>query len=126
MPAVITMASTAGRAPSQAPLGYGVAKAGVIMLARQAAHDLGPSGVRVNCISPSAVLTDRTAQHMPPSVREADFDAILRRAITGGVAHASGPFARDGEVNRLNGGRGVYVWDKDGNSYEFFTTDPLG
>jgi len=67
--AVITMASAAGRAPSQAPLGYGVAKAGVIMLTQQAAHDLGPSSVRVNCISPSAVLTDRTATHMPPAVR---------------------------------------------------------
>ncbi|MDB5405287.1 MAG: Dehydrogenase with different specificity [Rhodospirillales bacterium] len=67
--AVITMSSTAGRAPSQAPLGYAVAKAGIIMLTHQAAHDLGPSGVRVNCISPSAVLTDRTAAHMPASVQ---------------------------------------------------------
>lgn len=64
--------------------------------------------------------------HFAFLVGEADFDAILGRAITGDVPHGSGPFARDGEVNRLNGGRGVYVWDKDGNSYEFFTTDPLG
>ncbi|MDB5495264.1 MAG: Dehydrogenase with different specificity [Phenylobacterium sp.] len=68
--AVITMASTAGRAPSQAPLGYGVAKAGVIMLTRQAAQDLGPFGVRVNCIAPSAILTDRTAAHMSAAVQE--------------------------------------------------------
>lgn len=67
--AVITMASTAGRAPSQAPLGYGVAKAGIIMLTQQAAHDLGPSRVRVNCVAPSAVLTDRTAAHMPPDIQ---------------------------------------------------------
>lgn len=67
--AVITMASSAGRAPSQAPLGYGVAKAGIIMLTQQAAHDLGPSGVRVNCVAPSAVLTDRTAAHMPPDIQ---------------------------------------------------------
>ena len=67
--AVITMASTAGRAPSPAPLGYGVAKAGIILLTRQAAEELGPAGVRVNCISPSAVLVERTAGLMPPAVQ---------------------------------------------------------
>lgn len=68
--AAVTMASTAGRAPSPAPLGYGVAKAGVILLTQQAAQEFGPSGVRVNCISPSAILTERTAAHMPPAVQE--------------------------------------------------------
>src|SRR5882757_3981279 len=59
-----------GRAPSPAPLGYGVAKAGVILLTQQAAQEFGPSGVRVNCISPSAILTERTATHMPPAVQD--------------------------------------------------------
>lgn len=79
----ITMASTAGRAPSPAPLGYGVAKAGIILLTQQLAQDLGPHGVRVNCISPSAVLTDRTAARMPPSVQQEIADAHpLRRLGT--------------------------------------------
>jgi 3-oxoacyl-[acyl-carrier protein] reductase len=79
----VTMASTAGRAPSAAPLGYGVAKAGIILLTQQLAQDLGPDGVRVNCISPSAVLTDRTAERMPPSVRQAIADTHpLRRLGT--------------------------------------------
>jgi 3-oxoacyl-[acyl-carrier protein] reductase len=79
----VTMASTAGRAPSSAPLGYGVAKAGIILLTQQLAQDLGPDGVRVNCISPSAVLTDRTAERMPPPVRQASADThSLRRLGT--------------------------------------------
>jgi 3-oxoacyl-[acyl-carrier protein] reductase len=67
---VITMGSTAGRPPSPAPLGYGVAKAGIIALTQRLAHDLGPQHVRLNCISPSVVMTDRTAAHMPPAVQE--------------------------------------------------------
>ena len=63
--------------------------------------------------------------HFAFVVDEARFDAILGRAVEGGLAHGSGPFSRDGAINRLNGGRGVYVWDADGNSYEFFTVDPL-
>jgi len=79
----ITMASTAGRAPSLAPLGYGVAKAGIVLLTQQLAHDLGVDGVRVNCVSPSAVLTDRTAERIPPSVQKEIADAHpLRRLGT--------------------------------------------
>jgi 3-oxoacyl-[acyl-carrier protein] reductase len=81
--AAITMASTAGRAPSSAPLGYGVAKAGIVLLTQQLAQDLGPDGVRVNCIAPSAVLTERTAEHMPLAVRQQIADAHpLRRLGT--------------------------------------------
>ena len=63
--------------------------------------------------------------HFAFLVDEADFDAVLGRAVAGDHDHGSGPFARDRAINRLNGGRGVYVWDPDGNSYEFFTVDPL-
>ena len=63
------------RAPSSAPLGYGVAKAGIVLLTQQLAQDLGPDGVRVNCIAPSAVLTECTAEHMPPAVRQQIADA---------------------------------------------------
>ncbi|MDP9808124.1 catechol 2,3-dioxygenase-like lactoylglutathione lyase family enzyme [Rhizobium tibeticum] len=64
--------------------------------------------------------------HFAFLVSDGDFDAILRRATAGELLFGSGPFARDQAINRLNGGRGVYVWDDDGNSYEFFTADPLG
>ncbi|WP_432731100.1 SDR family NAD(P)-dependent oxidoreductase [Variovorax sp. W6] len=63
---ILTMASAGARVASGAPAGYGAAKAGVIMLTRHLAQEVGPSGLRVNCISPSAVLTERTQMNMSP------------------------------------------------------------
>lgn len=65
--AIVTMSSTAGRSPSPASPAYAAAKAGVIMLTRHVAHELGPLTIRANCIAPSAILTERTAGRIPDS-----------------------------------------------------------
>lgn len=64
--------------------------------------------------------------HFAFLVDDIRFDVILQGATERDLPFGSGPFSRDKSINRLNNGRGVYVWDRDGNSYEFFTTDPLG
>lgn len=61
---ILTMASTAGRLPSAAPAPYSAAKAGIIMFSRNLANDVAKYGIRVNCISPAAVLTERSSQLM--------------------------------------------------------------
>jgi 3-oxoacyl-[acyl-carrier protein] reductase len=61
---IVTMASSAGRIPTQAPTAYSAAKAGVVMLSRQVANEVGGHGVRVNCLAPDSILTERTRSYM--------------------------------------------------------------
>ncbi len=56
---IVTMASSAARVPTPAPTAYAAAKAGVVMLSRQVAGEVGEYGVRVNCLAPHTILTER-------------------------------------------------------------------
>lgn len=59
-------------------------------------------------------------------VDDATFDDLLRRLTErDDIPFGSGPeHGWDRGINRLAGGRGVYVRDPDGHSYEFFTAVP--
>jgi 3-oxoacyl-[acyl-carrier protein] reductase len=77
--AIVTMASTAGRQLSGASAPYAAAKAGLLMLTRQAAAEAAPCGVRINGIAPSAIVTDRLAA-VPAAARARMADVFpLRR-----------------------------------------------
>jgi 3-oxoacyl-[acyl-carrier protein] reductase len=68
---IVTVSSTAGRQPSQASAAYSAAKAGVVMFTRHLASEVGPKGVRVNCVAPGAILTEGGAlAKAPPEVRD--------------------------------------------------------
>lgn len=90
--AVVTMSSSAGRmAGMMSPGAYSAAKAGVVMLSQKVAVEVGPSGVRVNCVSPSSIRTDRVAASMPPEVAKqvADMHPLRRLGETVDVAEAA-------------------------------------
>jgi 3-oxoacyl-[acyl-carrier protein] reductase len=69
--AIVTMASSAARLPGLgAPAPYVAAKAGVIMLTRQVASDVGRHGVRVNCLAPHTILTEQIQRLAPEEWQE--------------------------------------------------------
>jgi 3-oxoacyl-[acyl-carrier protein] reductase len=73
--AIVNISSISGRQVSEGMAAYCSAKAGVDMLTRVAAVELGPRGVRVNAIAPGFVETPMTAPSRGRS-RQAFLDAI--------------------------------------------------
>jgi 3-oxoacyl-[acyl-carrier protein] reductase len=67
---IITMASSAARLPVGAPVAYAAAKAGVIMLSRHLANEVGRYGIRVNCLAPHTILTEDIRERMPESMQQ--------------------------------------------------------
>ena len=55
---IITVSSMWGQVGASCEVAYSATKGAVIALTKALAKELGPSGVRVNCIAPGVVLTD--------------------------------------------------------------------
>jgi 3-oxoacyl-[acyl-carrier protein] reductase len=69
---IVTMASNAARfLDIKLTASYAAAKAGIAMLSRHAALELGPDGVRVNCLAPATILTARVERVMDAERRAA-------------------------------------------------------
>jgi 3-oxoacyl-[acyl-carrier protein] reductase len=63
---IITMSSSAGRrANPRSPIPYAAAKAGIEIMTQDVAAQAGPFGVRVNCIAPETILTERNRERIP-------------------------------------------------------------
>ena len=68
---IITMSSIWGITGASCEAAYSSAKAAVIGLSKALAHELGPSGIRVNCVAPGVIDTD-----MNKNLTPADMDAL--------------------------------------------------
>ena len=58
---VITVSSMWGRVGASCEAAYSATKGAVIALTKALAKELGPSGIRVNCVCPGVILTDMCA-----------------------------------------------------------------
>ena len=90
--AIITMASSAGRvADARAPVPYGAAKAGIALMTQDVAAQAGPYGIRVNCLAPETVLTERNRERIPQAQQEAmaGFHPLRRLGTPADIAAAA-------------------------------------
>ena len=69
--AVLNISSMAGENKNIRMSSYGSSKAAVNHLTRNIAFDLGPMGIRVNCIAPGAIKTDALATVLTPEIEKA-------------------------------------------------------
>jgi NAD(P)-dependent dehydrogenase (short-subunit alcohol dehydrogenase family) len=62
---IINIGSGSSKLPFPRLVSYSVSKAGIAALTTIAATELGQYGIRINCVAPGAVLTERTEQEDP-------------------------------------------------------------
>ena len=106
---VITVSSMWGRGGASCEAAYSATKGAVIGLTKALAKELGPSGVRVNCIAPGVILTDMCANVDPEILAQmAEETPIGRNGQPQDVAQAmlylaDAPFVT-GQVLGVDGG----------------------
>ena len=106
---VITVSSMWGQVGASCEAVYSATKGAVIALTKALAKELGPSGIRVNCVAPGVILTDMCANVDPTILAEMGQEAALgRNGTPADVAKAMAYLADaefvTGEVLSVNGG----------------------
>ena len=106
---IVTVASMWGEVGASCEAAYSATKGAVIALTKALAKELGPSGIRVNCVSPGVILTDMCKNLDNATLDELKDATPLGRNGTPGdvasavVALADLPFVT-GQVLSVSGG----------------------
>ncbi len=106
---IITVSSMWGQVGASCEAAYSATKGAVIALSKALAKELGPSGIRVNCITPGVILTDMCAEVAPEVLAEMAEEApVGRNGTPEDVAKAMAYLADaefiTGHVLSVNGG----------------------
>ena len=106
---VITVSSMWGQVGASCEAAYSATKGAIIALTKALAQELGPSGIRVNCVAPGVILTDMCASVDPEILAEmAGETPVGRNGTPMDVAKAMEYLANadfvTGQVLPVNGG----------------------
>ena len=106
---IITVSSMWGQVGASCEAAYSATKGAVIALTKALAKELGPSGIRVNCVAPGVILTDMCGNVDPEILEEmASESPVGRNGTPMDVAKAMAYLADSefitGHVLSVNGG----------------------
>ena len=106
---VITVSSMWGQVGASCEAVYSATKGAVIALTKALAKELGPSGIRVNCVAPGVILTDMCAQVEPEILEEMAQEAPAGRNgtpedVAKAMAYLADAEFVTGQVLPVNGG----------------------
>ena len=106
---VVTVSSMWGQVGASCEAAYSATKGAIIALTKALAKELGPSGIRVNCVAPGVILTDMCASVDPEVLSEmAEETPVGRNGKPEDVAKAFAYLADadfiTGQVIPVNGG----------------------
>ena len=76
---IITVSSMWGQVGSSCEAAYSATKGAVIALTKALAKELGPSGIRVNCVAPGVIETDMCASVDPEVLAEMGQESCVGR-----------------------------------------------
>ena len=74
---IVNVSSMWGQVGASCEACYSATKGAVLALTKALAQELGPSGIRVNCVSPGVILTDMVANVAPEVLAELAQEAPL-------------------------------------------------
>ena len=106
---LITVSSMWGQVGASCEAAYSATKGAVIALTKALAKELGPSGIRVNCVAPGVILTDMCAEVEPEILAQmAEESPVGRNGTPMDVAKAMAYLADSefitGHILSVNGG----------------------
>lgn len=106
---IITVSSMWGQIGASCEVGYSATKGAVLAMTKALAQELGPSGIRVNCISPGVIVTDMCAGVAPETMAQLAQDSCIGRNGTADDIAQAMLYLADadfvtGQVLPVNGG----------------------
>ena len=106
---IVTVSSMWGQVGGSCEAAYSATKGAVIALSKALSKELGPSGIRVNCVAPGVILTDMCADIDPEILEELRQESPIGKNgtpedVAAAIEYlACAPFVT-GQVLGVNGG----------------------